>query len=164
MLILPCRMPSRVRHSSKPGHCAGLARVKRLEPTQSPFACRSCARANSAVYSAAFVDSAGVAVMPVQSRAEPTTVGALEPAYADASVPTPAPSELSARTADGRPGDADAGNARATRTACKGDLRDYAVLLRDRRGRHCFSRSHNHKSKSSDTNHFDHCFSLFVAP
>jgi hypothetical protein len=67
----------------------------------------------------------------------------LEPAYANASAPYPAPSESPARLADSCPSDADTTNSCPTRPASKGDLPDYAVLLMDGRGRHCLRRCCN---------------------
>jgi hypothetical protein len=80
------------------------------------------------------------------------------PASTNTSAPPHTPPESSARLTDTAPGDADATNARPTRTASKGDLRDHAARLMDWCGCHGVRRCCDGQDKASNSDQPDHCF------
>src|SRR5262249_34062887 len=59
---------------------------------------------------------------------------------------------------DGGSGHADTTNSGPTRAACQANLRDHAVRLRKRRGRHCLRRRCEGE-EASNSNQPEHCFS-----
>ena len=80
------------------------------------------------------------------------------PPNASASTPSRAPAHVAAGLADGGSGHADAINSCPKGTTPKGDLRDHAVRLRKRRGRHSLSRRCGGKGNSSNSDQSDHWF------
>jgi len=67
-----------------------------------------------------------------------------------------APADGSAGLADGGSGHAPATDHCPTYAAAEANLRDHAVRLRDRRGRHCLRRSGDGQGKASNCNQSDH--------
>ena len=80
----------------------------------------------------------------------------IPPCNASGSGPSNTSANRAARLANGGSGHADATNASPKRAAAVSHLRDHAVRLRNRRGRHCLRRCCDGKGKASNSYQSDH--------
>lgn len=91
----------------------------------------------------------------VNAVVRPFRCSVVAPPTASASMPIYTPADLPASMADGGSGHANTPNSRPPGAAGVSHWCDQAMRL-NRRGRHCFSRSHKGEGKADESNQLDH--------